>query len=469
MNKYFQKKTARILLFLAFIVGGGIFSVWVTSPRKPVVVVIAYGPEVSPGDPLQIDYKAYDVYFLLHDCARTKLEKDSSKIAGCRGHGFIRNFDHPDEVIGSLRGLLPFYTTVDYIIHAENEELVFMAALIREAFHIPGMLPDQAACFVYKDKMKEALQQAGVATIPFTHDITNAPERFGYHLVLKPTNGEGSKGIYIVHSRSEFEGALGKIQNDKGDKWHDYIAEPFIEGDIYNVDGLVQEGEIVCSLPIKGIGNNYDYYRKNQGWGTITVTDRDQRSQLQALAKRLITSLRHRDGGFHIEIMHDHQTGEYLVIEVAARTSGSAYAKALEKHYGFYYCILIYDIQLGIPVTIPENFGDDGHVVGTWQVPAQINIVKLQIENIEKSVPIAQISEISPQGIFDTLNGFSGYRVVNVLKEDLISEIYPKKGDYIGIRSRHFHVDVLLEGTEESVMEDIKALRENFVLKTPLP
>lgn len=92
-------------------------------------------------------------------------------------------------------------------------------------------VPDESAARLCRDKMAmaEALSKDDLCqTIPTVSPYGWQPEEAAFPLMLKPLSGRSSQGQVVAHTREDFDTAL-RTRND-------YIAQPFILGDIYTVD-----------------------------------------------------------------------------------------------------------------------------------------------------------------------------------------------------------------------------------------
>lgn len=91
--------------------------------------------------------------------------------------------------------------------------------------------PDEPAVRLCRSKidMAESLQAAGVCqTIPTVSPYGREPKEEEFPLMLKPVNGRSSQGQVVARTLEDYRAALSRRA--------DYIAQPFIEGDIYTVD-----------------------------------------------------------------------------------------------------------------------------------------------------------------------------------------------------------------------------------------
>jgi len=91
--------------------------------------------------------------------------------------------------------------------------------------------PDEPAARLCRSKldMAESLQAAGVCqTIPTASPYGREPKDDEFPLMLKPVNGRSSQGQMVVRTMEEYHAALSRRK--------DYIAQPFLEGDIFTID-----------------------------------------------------------------------------------------------------------------------------------------------------------------------------------------------------------------------------------------
>ncbi len=91
--------------------------------------------------------------------------------------------------------------------------------------------PDEAVTRLCRDKqrMADTLGALGVCKpIPTRDPYGWEPEACDFPLMLKPLHGRSSQGQAVVRSRESFFAALSQRK--------DYIAQPFLQGDVYTVD-----------------------------------------------------------------------------------------------------------------------------------------------------------------------------------------------------------------------------------------
>lgn len=91
--------------------------------------------------------------------------------------------------------------------------------------------PDGPAARLCRNKldMAQVLEMSGVCrTIPTVSPYGRDPLDSEFPIMLKPVGGRSSQGQVIARTREQYQSALSSRS--------DYIAQPFIEGDVYTVD-----------------------------------------------------------------------------------------------------------------------------------------------------------------------------------------------------------------------------------------
>ena len=91
--------------------------------------------------------------------------------------------------------------------------------------------PDEPAARLCRNKleMAQALEADGICrTIPTVSPYGREPRDDEFPIMLKPLSGRSSQGQVIARTLEDYRAALSRRS--------DYIAQPFIEGDIYTVD-----------------------------------------------------------------------------------------------------------------------------------------------------------------------------------------------------------------------------------------
>lgn len=199
-----------------------------------------------------------------------------------------------------------------------------LAAQLRRAFGLPGMDEATTELFRDKDKMKLALDAAGIRTprhfkATTNQDILEGGKRIGFPLIIKPIAGAGSANTYRIDSQKQLMDVLPRLNNVA-----EVVVEEFIEGKEYTFDTISANGKILYY--------NMAWYRPNvlkarsdESVSPQTVTLRDVSSpDLQkgiALGKAVLKALGFKTGFSHMEWFLTPK-GEAVFGEIGARPPG---------------------------------------------------------------------------------------------------------------------------------------------------
>jgi hypothetical protein len=148
-----------------------------------------------------------------------------------------------DAVLGALHGLAR-HVSIDQV-ECLWEPYMILAARIRESFGVPGMTVEQTVPFRDKERMKQAIDVAGIRT-PWHVSATTvaavweAAERVGYPLIVKPIAGAGSADTYRVDSAQELAEVLPLLRHV-----NEVSVEEFIDGEEFTYDTVCADGSIL--------------------------------------------------------------------------------------------------------------------------------------------------------------------------------------------------------------------------------
>ena len=210
------------------------------------------------------------------------------------------------------------------------------AATLREHLRIPGMGLTTMRYFRDKLAMRMRALDRHVRVPDFVPVVNHGDIQ--YYLdhvpgpwVLKPRQEASAIGIKKIHSVNE----LWPILDQLGDKQSTYLLEKFVPGDVYHVDSVVSENEVVFA--------NVSKYGKPpmnvaQGGGIFTTFTVPRASEddsaLRAINRDLIAALGLLRGVSHAEFIKAHADGEFYFLECAARVGGAYINEMVEAATG---------------------------------------------------------------------------------------------------------------------------------------
>jgi biotin carboxylase len=205
------------------------------------------------------------------------------------------------------------------------------AAHLREHLRLPGMGESLARHFRDKLAMRTQARANGILVPEFTpvfnYDrLREFMARVSPPWVLKPRSEASAMGIKKLHHADEIWPLLDSL----GDRQSFFLLEQFIPGEVFHVDSLVNDGEVVFAVP-----NQYAQppMRVYQGGGVFMTRSLDRNSDdakaLLALNRQLLKGLGMVRGANHAEYIKG-QGGQLYFLECAARVGGANIAEAVQ-------------------------------------------------------------------------------------------------------------------------------------------
>jgi biotin carboxylase len=210
------------------------------------------------------------------------------------------------------------------------------AATLREHLRIPGM--GLTTMRYFRDKLAMRMRALDrTVRVPDFVPVVNH-EDIRYYLehvpgpwVLKPRQEASAIGIKKLHGAAELWALLEQL----GDKQSAYLLEKFLPGDVFHVDSIVSENEVVFA--------NVSKYGKPpmnvaQGGGIFTTftvpRGGEDDSGLRAINRELIAALGLVRGVAHAEFIQAHADGHFYFLECAARVGGAYINEMVEAATG---------------------------------------------------------------------------------------------------------------------------------------
>ena len=262
----------------------------------------------------------------------------------------LRGADWPREILDDtfyLPADIPLADIVNAVTHlartrkidrivALDEYDMETAATLREHLRIPGMGLTTMRYFRDKLAMRMRALDRNVRVPDFVQVVNHDDIR--YYLdhvpgpwVLKPRQEASAIGIKKIHLADD----LWPVLDQLGDKQSWFLLEKFVPGEVYHVDSVVSENEVVFA--------NVSKYGKPpmnvaQGGGIFTTftvpRGREVDAGLRAINRDLIAALGLLRGVAHAEFIQAHADGNCYFLECAARVGGAYINEMVEAATG---------------------------------------------------------------------------------------------------------------------------------------
>ena len=222
------------------------------------------------------------------------------------------------------------------LIAALDDFDVETAAQLREHFRLPGMGDSLARNFRDKLAMRTTARNAGLLVPDFTgvfnyDDLYAFMTRVSSPWLLKPRSEASSMGIKMIHHADE----LWPILDSLGDQQSFYVMEQFVEGDVYHVDGLMNNGKVLFSIAHKYGQPPLSVY---SGGGVFLTRSLDRESDeskaLTAMNEQVLKAMGLVRGATHSEYIKSRADGRLYFLENAARVGGANISECVDYATG---------------------------------------------------------------------------------------------------------------------------------------
>src|SRR5271155_4268987 len=224
---------------------------------------------------------------------------------------------------------------IDRIVALDEYDME-TAATLREHLRVPGMGLTTMRYFRDKLAMRMKALDRHVRVPDFVPVFNQDDIRFYLESVpgpwvLKPRQEASAIGIKKINAAEE----LWPVLDQLGDKRSAFLLEKFVPGDVFHVDSVVSENEVVFANVSK-----YGQPPMNvaQGGGVFTTFTVPRASaadaSLRQINRELIAALGLVRGVAHAEFIQARADGNFYFLECAARVGGAYINEMVEAATG---------------------------------------------------------------------------------------------------------------------------------------
>lgn len=220
---------------------------------------------------------------------------------------------------------------IDQVIALDDYD-VETAGALRDHLCLPGLGESHARHFRDKLTMRVLATKAGVPVPAFTsvfnyERLSEFMQRVPPPWLLKPRSEASSMGITTIHHPGEIWSVLERL----GDQQSYFLLEQFIPGEVFHVDGLVWDGELIFAEAHRYARPPMSVY---QAGGVFITRTLERNSALSGalieLDRRVLKALDATWGATHVEFIRAQADGQLYFLECANRVGGANIAEAVE-------------------------------------------------------------------------------------------------------------------------------------------
>jgi biotin carboxylase len=234
--------------------------------------------------------------------------------------------------------------SVSYVAREEEIDLVVplddfdleTAAALREHLRVPGMGETTTRHFRDKLAMRVKAREAGIDVPDFVHALNRRRLREYMESVpapwlLKPRFEASATGIRKIEEPEGLWRALDAL----GDRQSFHLLERYVPGDIFHVDTLVSEREIVFACASRYGHPPLDVAHGGGVFTTRTLPpDSADARALFGMNARVLAAMNLPRGVSHTEFIKSRADGRLYFLETAARVGGANIVELVEAATG---------------------------------------------------------------------------------------------------------------------------------------
>ena len=291
---------------------------------------------------------------------------------------FYSDYDKSEKVVLDVIELSK-RVKIDEIV-ALSEKDVLRAGKIRSFLGINGLDENQSWQFRDKVAMKDALSLAKIPVADYkpvydVTDIISFAEKNDYKIVIKPRRDAGSRGVTVISTKSELEDhLLEAIYYLSPNNGSNLMVESFIEGELYHVDGIYHENQLISSFVSKYITSCLGF-KESKPLVSLLVDETDRfKEQIREVTEQCLDTLSKTSTClFHAEVFVD-KDGQIFLNEIACRIGGAKIYPTIKNVCGYNLISEFLRIVSGSTYTKPTN---KVKTLGGWVlIPPKEGVIK---------------------------------------------------------------------------------------------
>ncbi|MDC8104237.1 ATP-grasp domain-containing protein [Chryseobacterium sp. PTM-20240506] len=213
---------------------------------------------------------------------------------------------------------------IDAVVALDDYD-VEKAALIRETFRIPGMGQTTHRYFRDKLAMRQKAKDSGINVPEFTavfnnDEVNTFIENVPAPWVLKPRSEASASGIKKITSKEQLWEAL----NELGEERHLFLLESFKPGDVFHVDSLTFDKEVVFTSASQYLAPPMQVSHEGGVFRTKTLSRQsDEFKALEEINAKLLSNFGLLNGATHTEFIRSKEDGTWYFLETSSRVGGA--------------------------------------------------------------------------------------------------------------------------------------------------
>ncbi|OUQ67924.1 carbamoyl-phosphate synthase small subunit [Eubacterium sp. An11] len=244
---------------------------------------------------------------------------------------------------------------IDVVYSTGSDLAMPVASRLSEKLNLPHFVSSETAYICnHKNIMREKLTQDCKGNIPY--QVLNSIQKVtvGFPAILKPSDAQGQRGIYLIHSQEEFEKYFESTRQFSKEK--KVIIEKYVDGPEISVNGYIVNEEL-----------KYLIISDRETWPKYTglihkhivpsrVVNEKNGKEIQDIIKNACHRVGIKNGPVYFQMKIE--KGHPYIIEMTPRLDGCHMWNILEKATGVNLMKLVFEHLLYDKITELEKKWD---------------------------------------------------------------------------------------------------------------
>ncbi len=276
------------------------------------------------------------------------------------------------------QAIKPFMTSSEVILLPNKEDILVLAAHVRQELGLSGDQVEYVERFTNKTLMKKSLHGTSVDYAKYvgysSNDFSSAEDALtaiheelpNFPLFCKPCDGFGAMKAGVLSNESELRQWILDCDHQR------YLIEELLQGTMYHCDSVVFEGEILIECVCE-YAWPCDQFLSGRPIGSIILTpDNPMYKRIVSTNSAVIKAMKPENCATHMELFHT-PDDRLVFVEIAARAPGGRIVDLYRKQYQIDFAQMHLQCQLGIKPDINMQWCGDYYA---WAfLPVQLGVV----------------------------------------------------------------------------------------------
>lgn len=264
-----------------------------------------------------------DMFFLLPEMLLTAEEKSYFSKEGI-GFQEVANYlcdGIIEKVCCDIHKWFPFNKII-----ANTEKDLLWAARVRELLKIEGQSYSSALVFRDKFIMKSVARKQGIKTPHFAKiesasDLLDFSQKERFPFIVKPCRDSLSIGVHLLKNEGDLENFIRQNLNIRHEA--NWIAENYVQGEMYQIDGIIKDGKVELLWPSKSIRHWLDITAGQIVGKYFLEPGNPFLTKLNEFAENVVSRFPvEKNTIFHLEFFYEKSTNDLVFCEIASRVGG---------------------------------------------------------------------------------------------------------------------------------------------------